>query len=220
MPLKSMASQSAPAAAFRRAGYDLERGDPEAIGASIRTSAIRVALVAGLDYMAQVAQGGEQRDRLTRAAKAADPDDWRDRFRRADRWNDAAHLQALARDVDVERQSPQLLAALAQRFRHTRLDPNALLHRVVGLVIAGELLALGQRGRQHRKMLARAIVMQRRGRFAGTDQRVGGHQVIVVDEEVQLRSVPPTAFAELLGGDVGAGQPLLHRLRGLLHHGT
>src|SRR5262249_52788953 len=65
-------------------------------------------------------------------ARAADPDPWRDRFRDPAVWGDRAALTGLAREVDVERQSPMLLTSLARRLRvkgadATELDKQTLL---------------------------------------------------------------------------------------------
>ena len=48
------------------------------------------------------------------------------------------------------------------------------------------------------------VVQQRRQRVG----RAGGHQVVVVDQQEQVRALPPAAVAQLLGGDVRAGQPV------------
>ena len=104
------------ARAFQNAGYNLLTESPGSNGARIRASAIRLPLVAGLDFWALATDDWALRGRLLEAARAADADPWRDRFRQTAVWNDHAALKAMADEVDCPSQSAHLLAALAQRL--------------------------------------------------------------------------------------------------------
>ena len=117
--------------AFRKTNFDVETGSPGEVGHRIGASTIRLPLVASLDFWALVTQDSNLRSRFLEAARTADPDPWRDRYRQAELWFDPAHLQALARDVDPTQQSPQLLAALAQRMRLKGVDASGLLQRAL-----------------------------------------------------------------------------------------
>ena len=48
------------------------------------------------------------------------------------------------------------------------------------------------------------------GSRRGADARTA-HQVVVVDDDEQLRALPPVAAAHPLGGDLLAGHPAVHR---------
>jgi serine/threonine-protein kinase len=119
------------AQAFRKAGFDVEADRPTDVGRRIGASAIRLPLVASLDFWALVTSDPDLRSRCLEAARTADPDPWRGRYREAEGWSDPEHLQTLARSVDPIQQSPQLLAALAQRLRHASVDASGLLRRAL-----------------------------------------------------------------------------------------
>jgi tetratricopeptide (TPR) repeat protein len=116
---------------FRDAGYDLGKDSPAEVGARIRQSAIKLPLVAGLDFWALASSDMKLRSRLLEVARAADPDRWRDRFRQADVWHDLNKLRALAAEVDCAGQSPQLLAAFGQCLRSTGGDASSLFRRAL-----------------------------------------------------------------------------------------
>src|SRR5262249_6932049 len=63
---------------FRNAGYDLDKDSPAEVGGRIRQSAIKLPLVAGLDFWALASSDMKLRSRLLEVARAADPDRWRD----------------------------------------------------------------------------------------------------------------------------------------------
>ncbi len=112
---------------FHDAGYRIESDDPVKVAARLRDSKIRLPLVAGLDFWAVATDDGPLRARLFEVARLADPDPWRRRFRQPDAWADRAKLKALADEVNVNDQSPQLLAALARRLG----DGGALARRAL-----------------------------------------------------------------------------------------
>jgi len=128
-------SKAAPkvASTFNEAGFDVEREPAKSIAERVRRSPIRWPLVAGLDYWALGTGDARLRGRLLEAARAADSDPWRNRVRQADEWENAARLKSLAREVDCAGQSPQLLAAVAQRLSDLRAaaDAVALLRRAL-----------------------------------------------------------------------------------------
>lgn len=100
---------------FHDAGYSIEEGDSSEIAGRIRQSTIRLPLVAGLDFWAVATNDVPLQARLLEVARLADPHPWRDRFRQPAVWADAAQVKALADEVDVNEQSPQVLTALAYR---------------------------------------------------------------------------------------------------------
>jgi serine/threonine protein kinase/tetratricopeptide (TPR) repeat protein len=116
---------------FRDAGYDIGQDIPEELGARMRQSAIRLPLVAGLDFWALAVDDMKLRGRLLEVARAADSDLWRDRFRQVDVWKDLSKLRALAAKADCAHQSPQLLAALGQCLGWAGGDPSDLLRRAL-----------------------------------------------------------------------------------------
>src|SRR5262249_27351502 len=120
---------------FSRVGMEIDRADKVHLESAITSSPIRFALVAGLDYWAAVTARVNRRDpqlaRLLELARTADPDPWRDRFRDPAVWTNDAALTALADDVDVERQSPTILASLGALLHLTGADSTALYKQAV-----------------------------------------------------------------------------------------
>jgi tetratricopeptide (TPR) repeat protein/tRNA A-37 threonylcarbamoyl transferase component Bud32 len=115
------------------AGYEIRPGMEKAVAAKIQTSAIRFALVAALDHWADVTEVKDLRSQLLTIAKAADPDEWRDRYRDVKAWGNRTALQKLADEVNPAQQSPQILSALGWRLHHVKgkavpLFRKALLH--------------------------------------------------------------------------------------------
>jgi Flp pilus assembly protein TadD len=98
-------------AAFERHGLKTA-GDVEAVGRRVAASPVREALLAALDDWISNESDAGRRDRLSRIARAADPDPWRDRFRDALARRDEATLRKLAAEADVARLSPAALVAL------------------------------------------------------------------------------------------------------------
>jgi serine/threonine-protein kinase len=121
------------AGAFRGGGFDLDAFDPERLAQRIRESAIRIPLVAALDFLAQITTDDKQRKYLLEVARRADPDSWRDGFRLTAVWDDSSRLKVLAADVDCRRQTPQILSALAVRtsMLNGSADAVALLRRAL-----------------------------------------------------------------------------------------
>lgn len=116
------------ATTFRKAGYGVEDASPAELAARIRKSTIRLPLVAGLDFWALATKDQALQARLLEVARRADPHPWRDRFRQPNAWADKARLEALASEVDLDEQSPQVLATLAYRLSEdTDLVRRALI---------------------------------------------------------------------------------------------
>jgi tetratricopeptide (TPR) repeat protein len=101
---------------FHDAGYRVEEDNPRETAALIGKSTIRLPLVAGLDFWALATEDLPLQARLLEVARRADPHPWRDRFRQREAWADRAKLNVLAEAVDFNEQSPQVLAALANRL--------------------------------------------------------------------------------------------------------
>jgi serine/threonine-protein kinase len=120
---------------FSRLDLDIQQDDKVYLKSAIKSSPIRFALVAGLDHWAGFAAIINSKDPqlplLLELARAADPDPWRDRFRDPTVWNDRAALTALAAEVNVERQSPTILASLGLRLNETGASPTALYNQAV-----------------------------------------------------------------------------------------
>jgi tetratricopeptide (TPR) repeat protein len=111
---------------------DLTRDDPARVAALVRASGARHALVAALDYWAELSQeeGSGYADllwRLLEAARLADPDPWRDRFRQPAVWRDRKQLERLAAEPGVPRQPPHTLMALAAHLDRLGGDGAAVL---------------------------------------------------------------------------------------------
>jgi tetratricopeptide (TPR) repeat protein len=120
---------------FTKQGLDVDRGGKAQGIAALRSSPIRLALVAALDHWAQFTALGNPNDqqlvRLLELARAADPDPWRDRFREAALWQDPAALARLAEEVNVEEQSPTILAALVFCLVHNDGNSTRILNRAL-----------------------------------------------------------------------------------------
>jgi tetratricopeptide (TPR) repeat protein/serine/threonine protein kinase len=101
------------AAAFLAYGLDVAALEPSQAAARVQDSAIREALVAGLDAWMQVKPVSD-RDRtwLQAVADGADNSTWRRAFREAALARDTQKLKALAGQVDVRTQSPSVLSWL------------------------------------------------------------------------------------------------------------
>src|SRR5262249_10133506 len=100
------------AALFRERELGGEGGDAEQVAARLRASVLKAQLVAALDNWAVVTESPARRGWLLGVARRADPGAWADRFRDPAAWGRRATLEGLAREADVERLSPALLATL------------------------------------------------------------------------------------------------------------
>jgi serine/threonine protein kinase/tetratricopeptide (TPR) repeat protein len=93
------------AEAFRDYGLDVEKLEPEVAGAEIQKRPIQRALVAALDEWAWIRSKAESRSsgwqRLVAAARAADPDPWRNSLRHALSQQDIQALKNLATSANV-----------------------------------------------------------------------------------------------------------------------
>lgn len=116
---------------FLEAGFAIDKEDPAAAAARLRQSAIRPALVAGLDFWALATDDRALQARLFEIARLADPDPWRDRFRQVETWHDADKMKALADAVEFGEQSPQVVAAVAQRLSELRGGDPELARRAL-----------------------------------------------------------------------------------------
>jgi tetratricopeptide (TPR) repeat protein/tRNA A-37 threonylcarbamoyl transferase component Bud32 len=128
-PAKAVAKY---ARVFTSAGYDVHRGELQQLAARLQQSAIRPALVAALDHWAaETADKSLLRKRLLALAQKADPEPWRDQVREALLANNIQKLKQLAEQVDVTRQSPQIMLALASELPRIDGQGAALLRRAV-----------------------------------------------------------------------------------------
>src|SRR5262249_36290712 len=69
--------------------------------------------------------------RLLDLTRAADPDPWRDRLRDPAVWVDRAALTRLAKEENVERQSPSVVASLGWLMYTNEESPTALFERAL-----------------------------------------------------------------------------------------
>jgi serine/threonine-protein kinase len=121
-------------ALFARQGLDLRQSGTAGVASAIRSSPVRFALLAALDNWASLAYTIKDLPRLgsvLELARAADPDPWRDRFRDPVVWADSEALTRLAREVDVGRQPPKVLALLGRLMYANGVDPTALFERAL-----------------------------------------------------------------------------------------
>jgi tetratricopeptide (TPR) repeat protein len=114
-------------AAFSSRGMEVVDGDPTAIAARIRASAVKPELLAGLDDWAAFEPTPAVRDRVLAVARQADPGPWQDRFRNATKWPDKATVALLAKEADPAALSPGTVTALAELMWRHDLDPTRVL---------------------------------------------------------------------------------------------
>src|SRR5262249_19333092 len=84
----------------------------------VKKSSLRYVLVAALDQWAHTTtdEDGTLRSRLLEVARLADPDPWRNRVRNEENWENLPKLKQLASEVQPQKQSPQIIAALADQL--------------------------------------------------------------------------------------------------------
>jgi serine/threonine-protein kinase len=125
------------ALAFRDYGIDVEKLPPEVAGARLRERPILLDLAAALDEWAWIRRlGGAAAEwrRIAAAAREADPDPWRNRFRDALAKDDPQALEAVARTAPVEKLPARTLEMLGHA-----------LGRSVGAAEAVEALSRARR---------------------------------------------------------------------------
>jgi serine/threonine-protein kinase len=120
------------ATTFRGAGLSGEGEEPETVAARLRASAVREHLLAALDDWAAVTVDIKRRAWLLAVARQADRDEWRDRFRDPQMWQNPTGLKALAQELladnrQLARQKPPLLAVLGAALSATGADAVPLL---------------------------------------------------------------------------------------------
>jgi serine/threonine-protein kinase len=99
--------------AFQAHGLDCPDGDARELGARLARSIVRDALIGALDEWAYGERDRRLREKVTRVARAADPDPaWRDSFRDALVRVDRARVKELAAGADVKRLPPATIVTL------------------------------------------------------------------------------------------------------------
>jgi tetratricopeptide (TPR) repeat protein/tRNA A-37 threonylcarbamoyl transferase component Bud32 len=106
-------------AAFIAAGLGMADEDVQAVAARVRDSAVRGAIVGGLDDWAICTPDRTRRNWLLQIARFADPDPWRDRARNSATWEDPAALERLVAEEAAMGQSAQLIVALSIQVERT-----------------------------------------------------------------------------------------------------
>jgi serine/threonine-protein kinase len=98
-------------------GLDFATGNGKDLAAKVAAHRLRFVLVAALDHWAELTPGQEAvLPTILEAARAADPDPWRDQVRDRTTWQDKARLTKLAWQMDGARHSPQVVLLLASRL--------------------------------------------------------------------------------------------------------
>ena len=97
--------------AFRDYGIDVESLEPDAVASKMPAGPVREELVAALDDWMRIRRGMHKKDdsdwkRLLAAARAADPDPWRNQVREAWERGDRKALSDLARSAPFDRLHP------------------------------------------------------------------------------------------------------------------
>jgi tetratricopeptide (TPR) repeat protein len=97
------AADEAYAEAFLAYGLDMDQLDPQESGKQMQARSIHLELAAALDLWASVRVATNRGDwrRLVTAARAADPDDWRNRFRDVLETRDAKDLERIIGSAPV-----------------------------------------------------------------------------------------------------------------------
>jgi tetratricopeptide (TPR) repeat protein len=115
--------------AFRDRGFDVAAGEPAAVAARVRDSAIRTALVEALDDWAAYESDPALRDRVLAVLRLADPGPWLDRFRDPAVRASREAVETLAADADPAALPPAVVVALGILMQQHALDPSGLLAR-------------------------------------------------------------------------------------------
>src|SRR5262249_20916362 len=125
---------------FSRQGLDVHQAGTAWFVSGVHSSTAPYALLARLDNWALLAyrMNDPQLGRLPGLARAADPDCWRGRFRDSAVWSDRDTLAELAREPDIGRQSPTVVACLAWLLWENETDPSSGMHEA-------DLMALYER---------------------------------------------------------------------------
>jgi serine/threonine-protein kinase len=118
---------------FARQGMDVHQPGTAWFRSAVESSPVRFALIAALDNRALLADfvKDARLARFLELAREADPDPWRDRFRKPAVWADGDALAELAVEAEVGRQSPSVLVSLGWLLRLNGADPTALFERAL-----------------------------------------------------------------------------------------
>jgi Tfp pilus assembly protein PilF/serine/threonine protein kinase len=118
------------AAAFREHGFNFLAGDGEEEIRLLSASAIRLQLVTALDEWIAFEKELTTRRRLERITRRADPDEWRDRLRAAEIWQNPAELECFADQVPVSRLTATLAERVGSNLEKKGKDGLAILERM------------------------------------------------------------------------------------------
>jgi eukaryotic-like serine/threonine-protein kinase len=113
--------------AFADAGLGREGDDSEAVAAAVRGRAVRAEIVAALDDWASMTRDVPRIKWLLSVARAADPDEVRDRLRQPELWLNPAELTRVAGELKVAELSPQLATTVGRVSRTGGGEAIALL---------------------------------------------------------------------------------------------
>jgi tetratricopeptide (TPR) repeat protein/serine/threonine protein kinase len=116
---------------FARAGLPILTRPAEAVAAQLARSPIRAVLVAAVDHWAVETTDGPLAARLLEVARRADPHPWRNRLRDPKVRADRHELKRLARELQFEEASPQVIVALGQLLTSQGGDAAPVLRRAL-----------------------------------------------------------------------------------------
>jgi tetratricopeptide (TPR) repeat protein len=158
------AADRAFAQAFRSYGLDLELLDPQEAAQFIRSRSISRQLIAAIDHWAVVQPHTQNCARLLAFARAADPDELRDRLREAAQRNDHKLIEDLAASAALQKLAPANLRLLLDLLSRVRVyyengQPSSSSERVVAFLRQARRLRPGDFWTNHR--LAWALMSSR-----------------------------------------------------------
>jgi tetratricopeptide (TPR) repeat protein len=113
---------------------DLRHAPLSILAEQVKGSALRYVLVAALDHWADLTTDMKLLQRLLQVARQADSDPWRDQVRNVKTWQDLGQLQQLAKGLQPQEQTPQILALLARRLKWQGSKKDAVALMRVALV--------------------------------------------------------------------------------------
>jgi tetratricopeptide (TPR) repeat protein len=98
---------------------EMRKGPLPLLAEQVRGSSLRYVLVAALDHWAQMTDEDKDQDLLScllEVARQGDPDLWRNQVRNENTWKDLSKLKQLTKDVQLQKQSPQIITLLVHQL--------------------------------------------------------------------------------------------------------
>jgi serine/threonine protein kinase/tetratricopeptide (TPR) repeat protein len=123
------AGMKAYADAFREYGSDVQKLPSDAAAARLRERAVSVHLATAIDDWASLLlrlQRKDEAQRLLGISQLVDPDEWRNRLRKAMVSNDKESLARLSRETSIEDLRVATIVSLGQTFLHLQMTQEAV----------------------------------------------------------------------------------------------